>query len=417
MTWSAQLSAEFFQASNGLRLVPGGYPHPDDQPLVMGDETGRILIEAHAEARSAGFDVSFETQRRNAADANAPRFRFTHIASAMVENRPPDWLVRGVLERDSLAMFFGDPGSGKSFGAVDLAAAVATGRDWHGHRVTAGPVLFIAGEGRNGLARRFRAWQVVAGASLEKADIYLSPGATALTDWPAVELLTEAAADIARRLGRSPVLVIVDTVARNFGPGDENSTADMTDFIRGCDEIRQTLGCCVLLVHHSGHGDKTRARGAMALKGALDFEYRFQRDESGVIRLEATKVKDHEFPPPMAFKLAPVELGNDAEGEPIRSAVLRPVSYEPPATRGKAGRGKHQIVALRVLRDLLNRQRERLESSGHDPETARVSLADWRDACADEGVDRRRFHEIRESLVKAGRVHLDHGYVSPLGDS
>ena len=46
MTWSARLSAEFFQASNGLRLVPGGYPHPDDQPLVMGDETGRLLVEA-----------------------------------------------------------------------------------------------------------------------------------------------------------------------------------------------------------------------------------------------------------------------------------------------------------------------------------------------------------------------------------
>ncbi|GGA69092.1 hypothetical protein GCM10011521_04130 [Arenimonas soli] len=410
------MRAETFQASNGLRLISGGYPHPDDSAQVMGDTSGRLLLDATKEARAAGFDVSLEAKQRNATPGNLSRFRFTHISGAMAENSPPAWLVRGVLERDALAMFFGDPGSGKSFGAVDLAAAVATGRDWHGHRVTEGPVLFIAGEGRNGLARRFRAWEIVAGVSLEKAEIYLSPGATALTDWPAVESLMAAAGEVKQLLGRPPVLVIVDTVARNFGPGDENSTADMTDFIRGCDEIRQSLGCCVLLVHHSGHGDKTRARGAMALKGALDFEYRFQRDESGVIRVEATKVKDHESPPPMAFKLASVELGADAEGEPIRSAVLHPVTYEPPASRGKAGRGKHQTTALQTLRDLLSRQRERLTASGHDPEGARVTVADWRDACADEGLDRRRFPEVRESLARAGRIHLDHGYVRPLGD-
>lgn len=411
------MSAEIFHAPNGLRLVPGGYPHHEDAGLVLGDSTGSLLIDAQRAARDAGFDLSLNAQRQNASGEQDRRFRFTKIAKAMAAVCPPNWLVRGLLERETLALFFGDPGSGKSFCAVDLAACVATGTDWHGHRVTRGPVLFIAGEGRNGLIRRFQAWQTASGVSLDRADIYLSPGATALTDWPSVETLLTAGREAVGHLGNPPGLVIVDTVARNFGPGDENSTSDMTAFIRGCDELIQTFGCCVLLVHHSGHADKTRARGAGALKGALEFEYRFDRDESGLIRFEATKVKDHEFPPPMAFKLASVDLGVDPDGQPIRSAILRTVSYEPPATRGKTGRGKHQTMALQVLGDLLASHRARLESSGHDPERARVTLADWRDACADAGIDRRRFPEVKESLAKSGRIHCDHGFVRLVGEA
>ncbi len=244
-------------------------------------------------------------------------FHFAPLADSLANIKPPSWLVRGLLERDSLAMLFGDPGAGKSFGAVDLAACVATGQKWHGRKVYPGPVLFVAGEGRSGIARRFQAWSIVHDGPIAWAPLFLSSSAVSLSDWPSVAEVLEAAREVADICGKAPVLIVVDTVARNFGPGDENSTADMTAFIRGCDELRQEFGACVLLVHHSGHGDKSRARGAMALKGALDFEFRFARDESGVIRFEATKVKDHEAPEPMAFKLASVELGiTDDQGLP-----------------------------------------------------------------------------------------------------
>jgi putative DNA primase/helicase len=32
------------------------------------------------------------------------------------------------------------------------------------------------------------------------------------------------------------------------------------------------LGAAVLLVHHSGHGDKDRARGSSAIRAAVDVE-------------------------------------------------------------------------------------------------------------------------------------------------
>lgn len=82
-------------------------------------------------------------------DDNRPRFRF--VKAATLEFTPPRFVVRGFIEADSLALFFGDPASGKSFAALDLACAIATGNDWHGAKVDQGSVVYVAGEGQNGL--------------------------------------------------------------------------------------------------------------------------------------------------------------------------------------------------------------------------------------------------------------------------
>ena len=47
----------------------------------------------------------------------------------------PDWLVKGILERNTLAAVIGESGSGKSFIVVDIACCIATGTPWHGRDV------------------------------------------------------------------------------------------------------------------------------------------------------------------------------------------------------------------------------------------------------------------------------------------
>jgi hypothetical protein len=117
--------------------------------------------------------------------------------------------------------------------------------------------------------------------------------------------------------------VVIDTLARNYGPGDENSTKDMTLFIDALDFwFRQRFGCCVLLVHHSGH-NMDRARGSSSLKAAIDAEYEVTKTEEGVITFQPRKMKDAEEPDPLAFRLESVDLGVvDDLGDPITSAVL-----------------------------------------------------------------------------------------------
>jgi len=92
------------------------------------------------------------------------------------------WIVDDYIESDSLAQVFGDPGGGKSFVAIDIACCVATGSAWHGHQVKQGAVFYIAGEGHNGLARRFKAWELGNGISLSGAPIFKSHRAAQLYD-------------------------------------------------------------------------------------------------------------------------------------------------------------------------------------------------------------------------------------------
>ncbi|WP_084191443.1 AAA family ATPase [Algiphilus aromaticivorans] len=308
---------------------------------------------------------------------------FRLVRACDMEFKAPSWLVRGVLESDSTALVFGDPAAGKSLLALEIGASLSVGCAFHGHEVKQSPVIYIAGEGGNGLRRRTRAWEIARGHSLEGAPLFMSTKATALTDMEEAEAVVTEVDAVAREHG-SPGLVVVDTVARNFGAGDENSTQDMGAFIAAADRIRARYACTVLLVHHTGHGDKSRARGAMALKGALDAEYRLEKDDDGTVRMTATKMKDAAEPEPLAFRIAEVELDLvDDRGEPVTSAVLDRIDFCRPATQR---RGKWQCLALEKLRAL--------GGTGEE-----VSLDTWRRACLDDGMPRQRWHEVRDSLT------------------
>ena len=68
----------------------------------------------------------------------------------------------------------------------------------------------------------------------------------------------------------TPKLIIVDTLARNLGNGDENSNADIGMFINNIDiHLRSRFGAAVLIVHHTGHLEKDRSRGASSLRQFL----------------------------------------------------------------------------------------------------------------------------------------------------
>ena len=186
---------------------------------------------------------------------------------------PIQFLVDDLLPEGSLSMLFGDPGCGKSFIAIDIAMCVATGTSFHGKPVNKGAVIYIAGEGYRGLTQRAWAWAAENEIPVEAAEIYISRTSVDIPVDDAREKLTSEIHSLLGEDGK-PSLIVLDTVARNFGGADENSTKDMGAFITAVDAINAEFNCATLLVHHTGHADKTRARGAIALKGALDTEYR-----------------------------------------------------------------------------------------------------------------------------------------------
>jgi hypothetical protein len=329
-------------SSEGSKFRPGeierkwrGFTHGSGVgwPTIpaMARDNGAPLAEiarTHAK-RAANATVTADIGQYGPTATQQMAFPFVQVGS--LHYRTPEYVIDGLLETETLGLIFGDPGCGKSFLAVDIAAAVATGTPFHGRATKQGAVFFIAGEGHNGLVRRFAAWSKARSTSLDDAPLFKSERAAQFLDADSASAVANAVSGLAAQHG-APALIVIDTLARNFGSGDENNTRDMSEFVVAIDDLKALFpGCSVLIVHHSGHADKQRARGAMALKGALDAEYRVEKPKEGdLIRLICTKMKDAEPPKDMAFKFVPVALGDaqsavlEATDAPERQKKLTP---------------------------------------------------------------------------------------------
>ena len=333
---------------------------------------------------------------------------FSLVRAGSLKPRPLDWLISGLFERDSLLQIFGPPEGAKTFTVLDMACCISAGIEYHGRQVQQGPAVYIAGEGFNGLARRLAAWQIVNKIDLDDKPLFVSTMPAALLDPVNVAAVMKAIDQTECK----PALVVLDTVARNFGPGDENSTQDMTQFVAACDQIRAAYGCTVALVHHTGHGDQARGRGSSVLNGAIDASYRITREPDGPVTVENAKMKDAQRPEPFAFKFETVELGFENEdGTQATSAILAPCTVP---TKAPKPAGKHQARALEILQRLIDQNRTELEREGMDPNQARVKRDDWRQACIDEGMHPPRFHDAEKAMKEKALIHQEFAWIRPV---
>src|SRR5438874_4335197 len=70
----------------------------------------------------------------------------------------PIWLIESLIGLNTLVVLYGQPASGKSFVALDMALSIASGQPWHSHGVEKKAVIYVVGEGGRGLAARVEAW-------------------------------------------------------------------------------------------------------------------------------------------------------------------------------------------------------------------------------------------------------------------
>ena len=173
------------------------------------------------------------------------------------------------------------------------------------------------------MSRRFKAWEVASDVSLKDAPVYVSKCSANLYDINSAKQVCKSVEYIIEHKGSEPPkLIVIDTLARNFGPADENSTQDMNQFIKHLDQLRTQWHCCVLIVHHTGVGTQERARGNSALKAALDAEYSVTKNDD-VLKITSKKMKDADEPEPKEFNLKVIELPwEDEDGEVQTSCVL-----------------------------------------------------------------------------------------------
>jgi len=235
-----------------------------------------------------------------------------------IEDEPVEWLIDNVLPKRAFCALYGPPGSYKSFVALDIAEAVATGRAWMGREVqAAGAVLYIAGEGFGGIGARIKACKLH-NRTQAGAEIYVIRAAINLrSSAEDFDLLVLSIKDLVERTGVQFELVQIDTLARAFGGGNENNSEDMGAFIHNAGRIQRMLNCAMMVLHHSGKDATKGLRGHSSLLGAVDTQLELLKIDatpnpsspiagSGILTI--SKQKDGQDGLKIGFEMVKVEI-------------------------------------------------------------------------------------------------------------
>lgn len=245
-------------------------------------------------------DPAFFISNRSKCKMGNQQFKFIHNSEIVENLEPIRWRIEGVMEDDTLYNDFGDVASYKTFVALDRCLCVAAGIHYHGHVVKQGTVFYIAGEGQQGIGRRIAAWHTYHGTKAEDMPFFIARTVIDLMNPKAIDEVKRAVDKLAAEYG--PLAIVhLDTLSRNFGAGDENATKDMN---RAVNNLSSGLGTDIIrgITHHTGHLNKDRARGSIALRAAADHEYRITYNaDTGKVLVQCMKMKDAPLAPPMLF--------------------------------------------------------------------------------------------------------------------
>jgi hypothetical protein len=390
----------------------------------------RKLLDFHLEARKVSADrwpdvISMFHQGRDAILTRSEvwarympkpandndRFKVTWFDD--VDRSPAkEWIVKGIIGASEFSLWVAKPGTAKSVLLCDIGYHIAAGIDWHGRKVQRSLVVFFAAERKALTERRVAAWAkrhgvtgipfAVVGGKLDLTNGLIDAKALAF-----------AIKQCEQKTGLPCHLVILDTVTRTFGAGDQNSSKDMQRFIKSADELTLATGAHVAAIHHSGWvGD--RGKGAVDLDGAVDVSFGISVVGSGlakVFKLECTGANDGDEGTVTAFKLESVELGADGDG----NVTTAPVVVQADAAKQDGSNLKGNTAkALESLKRAIEAHGECPPngSPGFEDDVPTVTRDQWRDQFyADtrvkeseipESTLRSRFNRAIDELVNNG---------------
>jgi len=347
-------------------------------------------------------EVAAEFDDLGAADDRPLRKFEATPAGEFIQGKAPAWLIKGVLPEAALGVVYGASGSGKTFFVLDMVASVALGTPWREQRVTQRKVAYICAEGVAGFRNRIQAYMRQHNANFGDQLLIVAQPPNLLDGADAKEIVREI-----ERSGAK--LVVVDTFAQVTPGADENSAADMGKALRVCRDIHTTTGALVLLVHHTGKDPSRGARGWSGTRAAADVEIEVSKSDGGHVAT-ITKMKDGEDGRPFGFKLLPILLGHDDDGDEINSCVVsacNSAAPQPAPTR----HGAKQRAILCALHDLVGFSPEGVQS---EEVLLRAIEALPFDAQKD-GRDRRREIALRalKDLIGKGEIMEADGRLKP----
>jgi hypothetical protein len=310
-----------------------------------------IKPSATAQQNSATNSV---TDRNNS--VTTPRkLSFSSADDMAISAKAPDFLINDILETDSHGVIFGGSQSFKTFDVIAMAHSICTGNAFMGHEVfKTGKVIYICGEGKGALSRRFKALQITEGSF--NGNLIVLNESIAIDSITAMQALKEAIQEI------NPVLVVFDTfstLATGTSENDNNAVASTLGIVK---DTCTTGICSSIIVHHTGKDASRGTRGAYAFEGNTDFLIEMERvpDSMNTV-MKSKKMKDGENFSDIYMIAHVVELGLIRQDGKMTTSLILKKSELAPAEKIN---GKPLDV---VSKNILSAIHEAIEKNGVEP--------------------------------------------------
>jgi hypothetical protein len=287
------------------------------------------------------------------------------------------WLVTDLWLDLAVGLCGGEPKVCKSFLALDVAVAVASGTPCLRRYPVPNPgrvLLYAAEDGLHIVRRRLEGICAAAGVSLQEIDVHVITAHTVRLDLQADRERLEHTVEHLR-----PRLLVLDPFVRMHRI-DENVSGEVAPILAYLRELQRRHQLAVLLVHHSKKGG-ANIRAGQALRGTSEFHawgdsnLYLRRNENELI----LTVEHRAAPSLPSIQLELVQRGDALALEP-RATTLAPLTAEPPATA---------VPADQRILDALG--------SCDQP----VSPGELRERCA---LRKATFYEQLTELIRLGRI-------------
>lgn len=339
------------------------------------EAAGKLTPEALGFEEIAGSVAPLRPEQQSQTGNDHSQVEMLHPADVGLEEvLRVEYLIKGVLERQSNAVLFGKWNVGKTFVILDMAAAIATGQPWFGKRVRQGRVLYLGYEGIRAMKKRIIALREKHPKLRDRATPFAwAPLRNPLTRPEGVKEMGAVLVAFAAAHGGPPDLVVIDPLANALG-GDDADANLMAELNRTVAELMRRQRCTVLRVHHAGHSNEDRARGHSSLPAGVDTEIRVDDQE-----IATTKQRD-DVRAKLGFKLTVMKVGQDTDGDMVTTCVVEQV-LDNPMSPDLSGPQRELLDRLLKLRG----------------DGGRVSKTDVSDCCDASAAKRREMIAVLET--------------------
>ena len=235
----------------------------------------------------------------------------------------PDELVEGLMTIGSSVVVYGDSNSGKTFWALSVATAIATGTDCYGRKTDPGLVVYLASEAPASIRSRMQAIKKFHGCNLENLAMVPVPMNFYSGDQDAHDVI-ELVRAVEQIKGRPVRLIIGDTLARMSAGANENSGEDMGPVMARFDQVATATGAALMIIHHNGKDAAKGARGWSGIRAHIDTEIEVTEKDG---TRSVTVTKQRELPSKgdtIYFKLEIIEMGTTKFGGAATTCVAVP---------------------------------------------------------------------------------------------